>query len=178
MLTDVIMMGDLDRALEWCENEVIRQHHLRSGERGDLVNWFAQALSDRELADELLARCRRIAVEPGAVIVHAGDAASSMYFIGEGRIGVMVSTAEGQEVRIRSLGRHTMVGEMGLLAAQPRSATLRAEIASVLYELDAANLAELRTENPVLVERLLRYVVAVMAERLAFANRTIGLLRR
>jgi SulP family sulfate permease len=178
VLTDVTIMGDLDRALEWCENEVIRQHQLRSGERGDLINWFAQALGDRELADQLLARCRRIEVPPDAVIVTAGDAANSMYFIGEGRVAVMVSPAAGQEVRIRSLGRHTMVGEMGLLAAQPRSATLRAEVASVLYELDAASLAVLRNDNPVLVEKLLRYVVAVMAERLAFANRTIGLLRR
>jgi SulP family sulfate permease len=178
VLTDVTMMSDLDRALEWCENEVIRQHDLRSGERSELINWFAQALGDRALADELLARCRRIEFDAGTAIVSAGDAANSMYFIGEGRVGVMVTAGEGQEVRIRSLGRHTMVGEMGLLAAQPRSATLRAEVASVLYELDAANLTALRAGNPVLVERLLRYVVAVMAERLAFANRTIGLLRR
>ena len=178
VLTDVTMMGDLDRALEWCENEVIRQHQLQSGERGELINWFTGALGDRGLADELLARCRRLEVEPGVVIVSAGEAANSMYFIGEGRIGVVVTPVEGQEVRIRSLGRHTMVGEMGLLAAQPRSATLRAEVASVLYELDAADLAQLRSDNPVLVENLLSYVVTVMAERLAFASRTIGLLRR
>jgi SulP family sulfate permease len=71
-----------------------------------------------------------------------------------------------------------MVGEMGLLAGQPRSATLRAEVASILYELDASSLQRLRDDNPELVEKLLAYVVAVMAERLAFASRTIALLRR
>src|SRR5262249_6479424 len=39
VLTDVILMNDLDLALEWCENEVIRTHRLRGAERGDLVSW-------------------------------------------------------------------------------------------------------------------------------------------
>ncbi len=43
---------------------------------------------------------------------------------------------------------------------------------------DAKALAALKAENPALVEKLLTHVVAVMAERLAHANRAIGLLRR
>jgi len=44
---------------------------------------------------------------------------------------------------LRSLGRHTTIGEMGLITRQPRSATNEAEVASVLYELsvDARALA-------------------------------------
>jgi SulP family sulfate permease len=178
VLTDVIMMADLDLALEWCENEVIREHQRTNVERGDLLNWFTQALGSGAYAEDLLGRCRRMEFAAGAIVATAGEAANSMYFISEGRIGVMVNAGDAHEVRVRSLGRQTMVGEMGLLASQPRSATLRAEVASVLYELDAEALAQLKSASPVVVEKLLSYVVAVMAERLAFANRTIGLLRR
>jgi hypothetical protein len=43
---------------------------------------------------------------------------------------------------------------------------IQAEAASVLYELDASAFAQLKDDNPPLVEKLLSYVVAVLAERL------------
>jgi SulP family sulfate permease len=178
LLKDTQLLPDLDHALEWCENEVIRTHRAAAEEEGDLRAWFAEVLGDADRADELLRHCSRIEVAPGTVIVRAGEQARSMYFILEGRIGVMVETGEQRSTRVRSLGRHTMVGEMGLLACQPRSATLKAETASVLYQLDAEAFHQLKTNEPQLVERLLSYVVTVLAERLAFANRSIGVLRR
>jgi CRP-like cAMP-binding protein len=39
------------------------------------------------------------------------------------------------ESYVCSLGRHTMIGEIGLITGRPRSATIRAEVDSVLYEL-------------------------------------------
>ena len=177
-LADVTIHAELDHALEWCENEVIRSYRTAAAESGDLRDWFTEVLGSAAHAEDLLRRCRRLEIEPDAVIARAGDAADSMYFILTGRVGVMVETGDGRSVRVRSLGRHTMIGEMGLLTRQPRSATIQAEIASVLYELDGHAFAQLKQDNPQLVERLLSYVVAVLAERLAFANRAIGVLRR
>ena len=57
-----------------------------------------------------------------------------MHFILEGRIGVVVDLGNGRTVRVRSLGQHTTVGEMGLITRSPRSATIEAEVASVVYE--------------------------------------------
>lgn len=177
-LSDVVIMADLDRALEWCENQVIRAHQPGESERVDLLAWFTRALGNLDDAKRLLSRCRRVDVGSGAVIARAGEAANSMYFISDGRVGVMVNVQGARDTRVRSLGRHTMIGEMGLLARQPRSATLVAETASILYELDSEALAALRAESAALVERLLSYVVVVMAERLAYANRAISMLRR
>ena len=47
---------------------------------------------------------------------------------------------EGRTMRVRSLGRHTTIGEMGLITRRPRSATIQAETASVLYELERRRL--------------------------------------
>ena len=69
---------------------------------------------------------------------------------------------------------HTIIGEMGLIARQTRSATIQAEIDSVLYAL----IERLKSENRPLHQALLSYVVTVMTERLSFASRTIGVLRR
>jgi SulP family sulfate permease len=79
---------------------------------------------------------------------------------------------------VRSLGRYTTIGEMGLVSKTPRNATIQAEVASVLYVLSTQQFEALKSESPLLGQKLLTYFVAVMAERLTFANRLIAVLRR
>ena len=81
-------------------------------------------------------------------------------------------------MRVRSLGRHTTIGEMGLITHRVRSATIQAEAASVLYELTATSYERMKTDDPELSQALLGYIVAVLAERLNFANRALGVLQR
>jgi sulfate permease, SulP family len=90
----------------------------------------------------------------------------------------MIPTADGGLTRVRSLGRYTTVGEMGLVAGAPRNATIQAEVDSVLYVLSVHQFEAIKTENPTLSQKLLTFFVLVMAERLTFANRLIGVLRR
>jgi SulP family sulfate permease len=135
-------------------------------------------LGSPEFADRLVGYCRRLEVQAGDVIARQDEAAASMHFILEGRVGIIVDLPEGRTVRVRSLGRHTTVGEMGLITRRSRSATIQAEAASILYELDADAFASIKREDPGLSQALLGYVVAVMTERLSFANRAIGVLQR
>ena len=171
-------MPELDHALEWCENEIIAQHQDRTREEADLRGWFSQFLGSEEDAAELIHRCERLEVEAGDIIVRTGDAASSMHFVLDGRVGVMIAHDHGGTSRVRSLGRYTTIGEMGLVLNAPRSATIQAELESVLYVLSRPQFEALKREMPMLGQKLLTYFVSVMAERLAFANRMIGVLRR
>jgi sulfate permease, SulP family len=101
-----------------------------------------------------------------------------MRLILEGRVGIIVDLGDGRSVRVRSLGRHTTIGEMGLIARRPRSATIQAEVASVLYDLHAGAYEQIKQQNPALSQALLSYVITLMAERLSFASRVIGVLQR
>ena len=101
-----------------------------------------------------------------------------MHFILDGRVGILVNMGDGRAVRVRSLGRHTTIGEMGLISGRPRSATIQAEAASVLYELTAESFNDIKRRQPALGQALFSYVIAVMAERLTFASRVIGVLQR
>ncbi|MEH2511595.1 hypothetical protein V1291_002949 [Nitrobacteraceae bacterium AZCC 1564] len=102
-------------------------------------------------------RCQRIEVSAGEVIAR-----------------ITVPTGEGRTTSVRSLGRYTTVGEMGIVAKQPRSATIQAEVASVLYVLRLDTFDAIRVDNPALSQKLLIYFMSLMAERLAFASRMIG----
>ena len=59
------------------------------------------------------------------------------------------------------------------MTRQLRSATIQAEIPSVLYRLSADAHDRLKQENSVLARALLTYIVRVMAERLNFASKVI-----
>src|SRR5262249_23946907 len=129
-----IVASDLDHALESCEDAIIEVH--RPDEAGSsLHSWLAGALGGAGDADPLAKFCTRLEVQPGEDVARQGEGSESMHFILKGRVGIFVSTDDGREVRVRSLGPHTTIGEMGLMTARPRSATVRAETASTLYVL-------------------------------------------
>ena len=173
----IIVAPCLDAALELCENAIIRAHQTHHSEAGTLREWFTEALGGAENADQLIQHCDRIEVQPNEIIVREGEPADSMHFLLDGRVGIMVN-AGSTPVRVRSLGPHTTIGEMGLISRQPRSATMQAELVSIVYELSASAYEQIKRENPRLSHALLTYIVSVMAERLSFANRAIGVLQR
>jgi SulP family sulfate permease len=175
---DILVIPELDRALEACENAIIAAHSDADGDTRSLRDWLTEALGNAEHAELLAAQCQRLEFGPGDVIAHQGEPADSMHFILEGRVGIIVNLEGGRSVRVRSLGRHTTIGEMGLFTGRPRSATVQAEIASVAYELRADAFERLKAERPPLAQALFTFVIGVMAERLSFASRVIGVLQR
>ncbi len=175
---DVVIASDLDLALESCEQELIDRHQAEGGDERSLRAWLSEALGSTDHADRLAACCQRLEVDAGGIIARQGEDAASMHFILEGRVGIVVDMGDGRTMRVRSLGRHTTIGEMGLITRRPRSATIQAETPSVLYELRAEAYETIKREQPALSQALLGYVVAVMAERLSFANRVVGVLQR
>ena len=175
---DVIQASNLDLALESCEQNIIELHQSESGDARSLRAWLAEALGQPQFAERLTALCHRLDVKAGDVIARQGDPADSMHFILEGRIGIVIELGGGRSMRVRSLGRHTTIGEMGLITGRPRSATIAAETDSVLYVLSAESYERIKQDEPALSTALLGYVIAVMAERLSFANRAVGVLQR
>jgi SulP family sulfate permease len=175
---DILVIPELDRALEACEKAIIVAHSDADGETRSLREWLAEVLGNAEHAELLAMQCQRFEFGAGDIIAHQGAPADSMHFVLEGRVGIIVNLEGGRSVRVRSLGRHTTIGEMGLITGRPRSATVQAEIASVAYELRADAFERLKTERPALAQALFTFVIGVMAERLSFASKVIGVLQR
>jgi len=175
---DVVVASDLDRALEACEQAVIAAHMGKGAEAQTLRDLVHPRLGKRRPCRSIgrglrTARCRQ-----GCIIAAQGEPANSMHFILEGRVGIIVNMDDGRSIRVRSLGPHTTIGEMGLITSQLRSATIQAEVPSVLYALSANAYERIKRENEPLAQALLTYVISIMAERLSFSSRVIGVLRR
>jgi hypothetical protein len=117
---------------------------------------------------------RRASFQKGDIIATQGDPADCMHFILGSRVAVIVQLRDGHTIRVRSLGFHTTVGEMGPISRQKRSAPIKAEADSVLYALNVEAYQRITRENPALGHALLTYVIAVMADRLTFASKAMG----
>jgi SulP family sulfate permease len=175
---EIIIAADLDRALESCEQAVIEAHQSPGDEMSSFRAWLSEALGSAQRAECLAEYCQRREVQAGDVIARQGEAADAMHFILDGRVGIIVELGRDRRMRVRSLGRHTTIGEMGLITHRLRSATIQAEAPSVLYELGAVGYERMKRNEPELSQALLGYIVSVLAERLNFANRALGVLQR
>ncbi|MEJ2624767.1 MAG: cyclic nucleotide-gated ion channel [Pseudolabrys sp.] len=110
------------------------------------VPLFAE-LDAAEISD-IMGLLRARVVEPGQVIVHAGDAAHSMYFVAAGEVEVAL-----RKEKLR-LGPGQFFGEVAVLRKVRRSATATALTRTNLLVLDAQDLHALMERDPRIAARI------------------------
>jgi NTE family protein len=104
----------------------------------------------------------------GAVVFRQGDLGDKMYLVESGQVKV---TAEGQPQPLAYMGPGAFVGEMALLLAQPRSATLEVVIDAHLVSLSQADLDDLIVSHPSIGLRLSQE----LSQRLAVTSQRVGI---
>ena len=108
-----------------------------------LVRRLARALrngvSDTSL-DLLISMLVERHFEAGATVIAEGEPGRSMYIVHSGELVVSKLGNSGCMIDMNRLGPGDFFGEMTLIEAQNRSATLVAESPIILYELTARNL--------------------------------------
>lgn len=97
---------------------------------------------------EILSRhLRERHIDAGATVVRQGDQGDAFYLVRDGTLDVLDDTSGA---RIATLGPGGCFGEMALLAAEPRSATVRALTACTLLALSRRTFQEAIAANEVL----------------------------
>jgi sulfate permease, SulP family len=167
-----VLLSDLDRALEAAENALIGE---LSGERSHQTTVMHEqiALFDGLTATQLKqmqASMRERLYQVGEVIFNAGEVSDSMLVILQGRASVMVS-AGSASVRLTSMRRGGVVGEMGFLDRAPRSATVIAEEPLLAYVLTREAFDDLREKWPETAYILIKNLTLNLAVRLRHTNR-------
>ena len=173
------VLPDFDSALEWMEEETLRTT-AAARSRGDPI-----PLDALDLVEDLDAEERRLlapllvprAFAAGTLLCTEGEEADRMWVISKGSVSVRLKSAGGGETRrIASMGAGTTVGEMALLEAGKRSASVACDEAVECYELSSAAFEAILREHPLLARKLFTYFARAMVQRLRVLNEDLRAL--
>jgi NTE family protein len=121
---------------------------------------IVESLDSVALAD-LEASLEWYGVRGGTVLFRQAEPAHDAFVLVAGRLGVFLDAGTGMRL-IAQIGPGELVGEMALISAEPRSATVVALRDSELVRIPRAAADRLMTSSP----QLMLYVIRLLANRL------------
>lgn len=164
-----------NEALEASEAVLLAQQEQADPGAEKIEDWLGRTLGDRALAAVLAPELEVARYAKGEYLCRMGEPTDTLLFIESGRVGVMVGPLDA-EVCVRVFGPHSIAGEHGFVLQLPRSASLEAQAETLVHVLQRRVFERLSAERPELAIALLRDIVALQSERLAFATRQAALL--
>ncbi len=124
------------------------------------------AALDDEAQQALLAQMSSSRLERGDILFREGDQGDTLYVIGEGKVKLGRTSADGRENLIAILGPGEMFGELSLFDPGPRTMTATAVAETQLMGLGNDSLTMLLSGRPEVAKALL----AALAARLRRTN--------
>lgn len=169
----VRIFGDLDRALEWCEDQLILEVMGAPEQPVAMVDYLASVMGGPTHVERLLAYMSCEDVTPGQVMAEQGAPTREFFFIERGRLNVFLEDKTGQRVRLRSALPGAVLGEIGAFLGVPRSASIVAEGHGRVYQLSVDALERMRQDDPVIALAFHEFMARVLAARLADTTATL-----
>jgi len=114
--------------------------------------------------------CERVVFASGDILFSQGDEPDAAYVILSGGADVLAESAGGLALRMSGVGRNAIVGEMGIVTGDPRSATIVATAPIEALKLRKEIFLALLTEVPAMTLSVTR----LMARRLQGNLQTIS----
>jgi CRP/FNR family cyclic AMP-dependent transcriptional regulator len=99
---------------------------------------------------------------PGETIVRQGDPADAVYILTEGEAEVLLQDVDGHEMKLATMGRHSLFGETAVIGKGRRTATVRARDRVVTFKISAEVFLDLVRQSP----EISMQVMTVLAQRL------------
>jgi CRP-like cAMP-binding protein len=104
----------------------------------------------------IVERMGYLKVPPNHTIVREGEEGQSLFILVQGEVVVARAGGEGQQVMAK-LGGGSLFGELALIRAKPRGATVTTTQPSELFEIARQSVMELAASHPALNEDLARF---------------------
>lgn len=142
----VRILPDLDRGLEWCENQLLAD--LPAGDAPTLREQLAQLAPEADALDSLLAALERRSVAPGDYLIRQGEEPDDMFFIESGQVTAQIEMPGQPPRRLETMGSGRAVGELGFYLGHRRTAAVVADEPSQVLRVTQQTLRRLAAEQP------------------------------
>jgi sulfate permease, SulP family len=166
------VLPDIDRAIERAENDLLRAQAQPHRDEIPLAEAgvFAK-LNPADLA-AVEPYLQRASYRQNEVIFREGDAGSEVFIVTKGTASAFLQSSR-VNIRLGTFAPGTLFGELAILDAGPRSATVIADEDLACFVLTAVNFAALTVKHPDVATRVLAAIGRELSGRLRTANRTI-----
>jgi SulP family sulfate permease len=163
----------LDAGLEWVEDKLLAPGvHAQAQEEDDFRAMLAAHFTPRAL--ERLSACMEVRdLNTRQPLFLCGEPGDALYIVERGRVAVSLPLADRRSVRLRSFGPGTVVGEMAVYTQNRRSADVLAEVPTRVRRLSRETLLTLEQDDPVTAQQFHRFLVKMIASRLAVADEAL-----
>ena len=106
-------------------------------------------------------------IKEGEILFKEGSFSDCAYIIESGVLEVLKRDDTNEEIFVALLKRNDIVGEMGLIDGQPRSATVRAKRESTLTVITREQFQSLAQKNPNALMPIMKVLVCRLRDSLA-----------
>jgi glutaminase len=140
---ELLRFGDMDRALEWCEEEIIRRHSSTQEAQPHVAvenQYLLDDLSPEE-KERVCRLCTKRHFASGEIIFRAGDEGSSLFLISSGLVDIVVKGKGRQETRLLTIHSGMSFGEFAMVTGLTRTTHARAVVDTLCYELRFVDIA-------------------------------------
>jgi len=137
---------DLDFALEYCEEQLLKEHNEQEITFG-LRERLLQLEPDSKRVDTLLSYFEKLEYKSGDYLIKQGDAANDLIFIESGQVTAQLEQ-NGEVLRFETMQRGSVVGELGFYTGDRRSASVIADEFTYTYVLTKSKLEKMTKEEP------------------------------
>lgn len=178
-MMDVVSIKDIDHALEWCENDLLKEHKFLD-DMNTTIPFHQQPLcagmTDEEITF-LKSLTVSIAFEEGEIICAEGEQAKYVYFLNSGHVSISVQGEHKKFTRLSVTSSGTAFGESALLGRKVRSADVVADTYVALDMLKSEDILNSKDKHALSVKNKLFYNLSIINDqRLRRANMQIRTL--
>lgn len=160
------ILPDLDRGLEWCENQLLKDACSEEAKKSSLKEQLTDLFLTPEQAEEFAEYLTPQSVVAGEVIFEAGAKQECLYFIESGQVSVLLDLPDGQTKRLQTHCQGSLLGEMRFYGKSPLSSLVVADRPSQLYRLDRETFEKMKKDHPPLAYALQEYIVRFLCDSL------------
>jgi SulP family sulfate permease len=168
----VRLFNELDEALEWVEDRIIKEAAIQRGEEKLLelheIELFRNRKEQTLVAFEQSMEKR--SYKAGVKIFKRGDAGDELFLIRRGAVRIMLPISDKQSHHLGTFGRGAFFGEMAFLDGAVRSADAVAFSDTDLYALSRKTFEMVAEEHKKFALDLMEGLASVLASRLRYTT--------
>lgn len=159
------ILPDLDRGLEWCENQLLQETGYQSLDL-PLQEQLSQLFLTPQQAEAFMEYLTPEKVDTGDIIFEAEANKECLYFIESGQVSILLELPDGQTKRLKTHSNGSLLGEMRFYGKPPLSSLIKADCPTQLYRLDGETFEVMKKEAPELTYALQDYIVRLLCDNL------------